>query len=321
MRILFAGSPEIALPSLERVAAEHQIVGVLTNPEAPKGRGLCHACTPVAELAARLLPGVPVLSPARLGPQLRQTVQDLQPELLVVFAYGRIFGPKFLALFPRGSVNVHPSLLPRWRGCSPVPHAIMHQDARTGVTVQRIALQMDTGDILAAQEIDLDGSETTESLSKTAAAVGAALLADVLRQLAAGTEQPRAQNDADASYCVALSKELAAIDWSTDAAAIDARIRAFNPWPVAWTLLNGQRLAIHRSCRCPDLADSGQAPGTIIRIDKSRGIMVQTGNGILALQALQLPGKKLLPYKDFVNGVRNLESARLCSGQTRQEHE
>lgn len=310
MRILFAGSPEIALPALERMAAEHTVVGILTNPDAPKGRGLCHACTPVAELAGRLLPGVPVLSPSKLDADLRSRVSDLQADLLAVFAYGTIFGPKFLALFPKGAINVHPSLLPRWRGCSPIQHAILHRDSHTGVSVQRVALKMDTGDILARQELPLDGSETAGSLSNRAADVGAELLSTVVSAIAAGTERAEPQDESAATYCSMLDKDSARLEWSYPALDISARVRAFNPWPLAWSVLNGQRVSIYQCLALPDEPDSGQAPGTVLRVDKSRGIMVQTGQGCVALQSLQLAGKKNLPFKDFANGVRNLVSSR-----------
>jgi len=310
MRILFAASPEIALPALERVAAEHTIVGVLTNPDAPKGRGLCTACTPVADLARQLLPAVPLFSPARLGPEERAAVAALQADILVVFAYGTIFGPKFLALFPRGAVNVHPSLLPRWRGCSPIQHAILHRDAITGVSVQRVALKMDTGDILARRELLLDASETAASLSDRAAQVGAELLSTVLADIEAGRERSEPQDESAATYCHMLDKESARLDWTAPAVEVAAKVRACNPWPLAWTMLGGQRVSIYQCSVCLSDSDSGKPAGTVLCIDKSRGIMVQTGQGCVALQSLQLAGKKNLPFKDFANGVRNLVSSR-----------
>ncbi|OHD18296.1 MAG: methionyl-tRNA formyltransferase [Spirochaetes bacterium GWD1_61_31] len=318
MRVLFAGSPEIALPSLRRLAAEHQVVGILTNPPAPKGRGLSPAGTPVAELAAEILPGSPVLAPESLGASTRAAIAALRPELLVVYAYGRIFGPKFLALFPRGGINVHPSLLPRWRGCAPIQHAILSRDAVTGLSVQRIALQMDCGDILASREVPLDGSETAASLTETMAGLGAELLATVLASLEAGTERASAQDGSQASYCGPLEKPQACLDWSLPAVELAARVRAFNPWPVAWTLLRGQRLAIHEAAAFLDEAGGEPAlgaaamAGTILNVDKSRGIMVQTGQGRLALRCVQLPGKKALSHREFANGVRDL--AGLCLG-------
>ena len=316
MRILFAGSPEIAVPTLSAISARHRIVGVLTNPPSAKGRGLCLSCTPVADAAAAL--GVPVLSPERLGPAEREAVAALDPELLVVFAYGRIFGPKFMALFPAGGINAHPSLLPRWRGCAPIPYAIMHRDTLTGVSIQRVAPKMDSGAVLARREITLDGIETTENLTALSAELGAGLLASVIDQLEAGTARDEPQDESAATYCCALSKDSGLVDWSLPAPDIDARVRAFHPWPGAWTSLSGERLAII-SARLlagdPPViaadAHSGTQPGTVISVDKSRGIMVQTGTGLLALTRLQLRGKKPMDFRDFANGARGLVGTRL----------
>lgn len=316
MRVLFAGSPEIAVPALAAVAARHQIVGVLTNPPSAKGRGLCLSCTPVADAAATL--GVPILAPERLGPAEREAVAALKPDLLVVFAYGKIFGPKFMALFPAGGINAHPSLLPRWRGCAPIPYAILHRDALTGVSIQRVAPKMDCGDVLARREIPLDGTETTESLTALSATRGAELLAAVLDQLEAGTARGEPQDESAATYCCALSKDSGLVDWSASAPEIDARVRAYYPWPGAWTSLAGERLAVISAQPWPGdsaatagVSGSALEPGTVISVDKSRGIMVQTGTGLLALTRLQLRGKKPMDYKDFANGARGLVGTRL----------
>lgn len=302
VRVLFAGSPEIAVPSLETVAAAADVVGVLTNPPAPKGRGLRPEPTPVALKAAEILPGVPVLEPGRLGPAEREAVAALGPDLLVVFAYGRLFGPKFLSLFPRGGINAHPSLLPRWRGCAPIPYAILSRDQVTGVSVQRLALRMDSGDVLLRETVELDARETTESLSAKAAAAGARLLARAVENAMAGRETPEAQDESQATYSSAISKDDGRVDWSLDALDIDARARAYYPWPGAWTTWNGERLALL------DLEPSGGSsdaePGTVLSVDTPKGIMVQTGQGLVALKRLQLRGKKPLGYKDFLNGAR-----------------
>lgn len=312
MRILFAGSPEIALPSLEALAARHELVGVLTNPAAPRGRGLGLAPTPVAQRVAQLSPSLPILAPERLGPAEREAVAALRPEVLAVFAYGRIFGPKFLSLFPRGGINAHPSLLPRWRGCAPIPYAIMHGDSETGVSVQRVALRMDCGDVLARRVIPLDGTETAGSLSLVAAGLGAELLLEALALIEAGADTGEAQDEAAASYSAAISKDDGLIDWGSGAAAISARARAFDPWPGAWTLLGGERLAVLGLVAYPDEgADSPAEPGTVLQVDKSRGIMVKTGKGLAAITRLQARGKKPLPFRDFANGVRGLPGTRL----------
>ncbi|MCP5453025.1 MAG: methionyl-tRNA formyltransferase [Spirochaetaceae bacterium] len=313
MRVLFAGSPEIAVPALEAIAARHELVGVLTNPPSAKGRGLCFSCTPVAGAADAL--GAPVLSPERLGPAEREAVAALRPELLAVFAYGRIFGPKFMALFPFGGVNAHPSLLPRWRGCAPIPYAILNRDPVTGVCVQRVAPRMDSGDILARREMPLDGRETTESLSAASATVGAELLLEAIAAIEAGAAVGEPQDEAAATYCAALSKDSGLVDWSAPAIDVDARVRAFHPWPGAYTGLGGERLAILATTPYPD--EPGRAEsGTVLAVDKSKGIMVQTGQGLVAVSRLQLRGKKPMDFKDFANGARGLVGTRLDAPPT-----
>jgi methionyl-tRNA formyltransferase len=303
MRILFAGSPGIALPALERAAAEHEVVGVLTNPEAAAGRGLSAARTPVAEAASRL--GLPVLAFGRLGPESRDAVEPLGAELLVSFAYGRVFGPRFLALFPRGGLNIHPSILPRWRGAAPIPYAILNRDSETGVSVQAIAPELDSGDLYAVERIRLDGTETTESLSARAAAIGADLLSRVLADIAAGRASPQPQTG-EPSWCGIVAKEEGAIDWNRSAMEIDARVRAMYPWPLAYTRLRGARLNVLEVRPFPDEPPQGLPPGTVVGLDKARGIMVQSGNGLIALRRLQMQTKKALPYREFANGVRDL---------------
>jgi methionyl-tRNA formyltransferase len=313
VRILFAGSPEIAVPSLEAIADMGDLVGVLTNPPSPQGRGLAVSQTPVALAAGSR--GIPVLSPERLGPAERQLIGTLKPDVLAVFAYGKIFGPKFMACFPLGGINAHPSLLPRWRGPAPIPYAIMHREQVTGVSIQRIAAKLDSGDVLARQEIPLDGTETARSLSGLAASVGARLFVRTLRDIGSGTAIGEAQDESAATWSRVLAKDDGLIDWSAEAADIDAKSRAFQPWPGVYTSLAGQRLAILAMHALPDV-ESGLEPGTVISVDKSRGIMVQTGRGLVALERLQVHGKKAMVYKDFANGARGLVGSRLGSSGT-----
>ena len=366
LRVLFAGSPDIAVPALKAVVAAAQLVGVLTNPESQKGRGGGDATgTPVARATA-LLPGpaVPVLAFEHLGPQSREAVLALAPDLLVSFAYGRIFGPKFLALFPYGGLNVHPSLLPRWRGPTPIPAAILHRDAESGVSVQRIAVAadlgaadlgaappgsgIDSGDILAFERIPLGGRETCASLSETASEVGARLLAKVLADLAAGRELARPQ-EGEVTSSRLLHKDDGLIDWSAGVLDIDAMVRAYDPWPGAFTWLRGQRLAILEALAMPgatwpvaaglEPAAAGPEPaaaglkpvaaglkpaaagpglqprpGTILGLDKSCGLVVQGTDGLMALRRLQLQQRKALAWKEFANGVRDLPGTAFSPG-------
>ncbi|MDR2134309.1 MAG: methionyl-tRNA formyltransferase [Treponema sp.] len=340
MRILFAGSPGIAVPSLEALFAlagdaGFELAGVLTNPDSPRGRSGKPEPTEVGaaaerfseRLAAAGKPPFPALKPARLDAAAREAVSALKPDLLVSFAYGRIFGPKFLALFPLGGINIHPSLLPRYRGATPIPAAILNRESLTGLSIQRLAAEMDSGDILAQENIPLNGRETAGSLGNIAAQKAAELLPRVLGALAAGTAEARPQNHGEATYCSLLSKEDGLIDWSRSAAEIEARVRAFDPWPQTWTTRGGRQLFILRA-GLPDsppagasAADSGEAgfaapsgvlaPGTVLGVDKRQGILIQTGRGVLAARELQYEAKKALDWKAFLNGARDFIGSRL----------
>lgn len=337
MRILFAGSPAIAVPSLRALAAEHDIVGVLTNPDSPRGRGKRLEPTDVGAAAEALLEDrrargaglFPILKPERLGPQAREAVADLRPELLVAVAYGRIFGPKFLALFPRGGINLHPSLLPRYRGSAPIPAAILNRDDETGICVQRLALEMDAGDLLAVERVPLDHTETTESLTAYAAERGAALVDEVVREIAAGTETAVPQNHAQATYCGMLRKEDGLIDWGRSALELDALIRAYFPWPGTYTTQGRQILHIIEARPYPERPDASPAvspasdgepaPGTVVGVDKTAGILVQTGEGRLALRRLQYETKKAMDWRSFLNGARDFIGAALGADPVKAE--
>jgi methionyl-tRNA formyltransferase len=331
MRILFAGSPEIAVPALESLAGpdlEEEgvfLAGVLTNPDTPKGRrgvpeptGVGAAAEVLAEtLAARGKPPPVQLKPPRLDSRARDAAAALTPDLLGSFAYGRIFGPKFLALFPQGGINIHPSLLPKYRGAAPIPAAILGRDRETGITIQRLALEMDAGDILAQECFPLTGRETTGTLSETVAHKGAAMLPEVIRGLLRGTLEGRPQNNGEATYCGLITREEGLLDWTGTSADIDARIRAFTPWPLCRTrpwdrdlyILEGEPLAAAEPGVVP--SGGGAVPGTVLGIDKGRGILIQTGDGVFAARRLQYPAKKALEWRAFLNGVRDFIGSRL----------
>ncbi len=319
MRILFAGTPEIAVPSLQLLNdSQHEVVGVLTAPPRAKGRGRSVLPSPVGAQAERL--GLPILAFESLKAEARQAVAELQPEILVVAAYGKIFGPKFLQLFSAGGINLHPSLLPRHRGPAPIPATILSGDEFAGLSVQRIALEMDAGDLLQQEKRRLDGSETTASLYSWAAERGAELVLLALDQIAKGVETPRPQNHQDASYCHLIQKQDGCIDWSLSAQEIHRRVRAYNPWPGAFTHFKAARLTIWESCIIDEQefhSDDAAAasPGTILQIDRTHGILVQTGKGVLSVLHLQLAGKKALDWKSFVNGHSGL-SGSVLGGDT-----
>lgn len=318
MRVLFAGSPAIAIPAMLAIAAHHQLVGILTNPPSEQGRGSAGKNrgprpTEVAQAAREAFgDAVPMLEPQKLDASIRNEIASLNPDILVSFAYGKIFGPKFLALFPRGGLNIHPSLLPRHRGSSPIQQAILDRDGETGICVQALALEMDTGDLYQVERIPLSHKETAGSLSEICGSLGARMILEVLSSLELGTAQPKPQIG-EATYCRKISKEDGLLDWSLDCLTLDARIRAFDPWPGTYTFLAGQRLNILEAIPLPDIRLLNSVPGTIIGLDKAKGIIVATGNGALALLKLQFATRKALSYKEFANGVRNLEGSVLTS--------
>ena len=317
MRVLFAGSPAIAVPTLLSIAERHEVVGILTNPESAQGRGKEVLPTAIASSAVELFGAfIPILSPERLDAPVRQTVESLAPDILVTFAFGRIFGPKFLGLFPMGGINIHPSLLPRHRGSSPIQQAILDRDGETGVSIQKLALEMDSGDLYAVERIPLTGKETASGLSVLCSEIGAGLAATVLDAIEAGKARVLPQKGKP-TYCRKIAKEDGLIDWALPSLDIDARIRAFDPWPGTYSFLNGQRLNILEAAPYPENgAEAGEAlpkpaHGTIIGVDRQRGIMVRTGDGSIALRKLQFSSRKVLPFKDFANGFRDLSGLRL----------
>lgn len=303
MRILFAGTPDIAVPCLTALAGAHE-VEALTNPDAPSGRGTSLTAPPVKARALEL--GLRVHQPVKLDAAARALFEG-RFDLLVSFAYGKIFGPLFLGLFPQGGLNVHPSLLPRWRGPSPLAAAILARDGRTGITVQRLAPQMDSGDTVTTRERALDGTETTGSLTAWAAAAAPELLLKAIAEVEAGTAGVP-QDETRATYCRLISKEEGLLDWSLPAAELDARIRAYDPWPGAFTVWNGQRLTLKRSSL---IVSSGTGAPGLVAVDKSNGILIQTGSGQLAVRELQLSGRKSLDFRSFLNGNPALIGSRL----------
>lgn len=317
MRILFAGTPALAVPSLTGAARAHEVLAVLTSPDQPSGRGRELSCSPVKEAAVQL--GLGVLQPEKLDDPFVEQVRALSPELLVVAAYGKIFRPSFLALFPSGGINVHPSLLPRYRGPSPITATILAGDARAGVTIQRVARRFDTGDILAQESLPLKGNETTASLSELCAVKGAELLAGVLAQMAAGTLPPgRAQDEAAATYCGTIRKEDGVVRWEEPAVVIERKVRAFDPWPRMSTTFRAESLLLLKSHVYPGTLgeEPGRPewpgePGAVLAADRSHGLLVRTGLGILAVERLQLQFKKPLDWRSFMNGHPGFVGTRL----------
>jgi len=319
VRVLFAGSPDIAVPAMKALAASsHTVVGVLTNPESKIGRGLKVGGTPVAEAASRLWGGaIPTFTFETLKAEARAAVEACKADILVSFAYGHIFGPKFMALFPKGGINVHPSLLPRWRGSSPIQHAILAMDGETGISIQTIAPEMDTGELLIVQSFHLTGNERAGALSEYCARLAAPMVVEALDSIEEGRAQLRPQIG-EPTYCGKISKADGRLDWGRSSRELDARIRAFDPWPGAYTTLRDERLSILETEPfdefVPPDADghvTNSVPGTIIAVVAQKGIVVKTGRGYLAVRRLQLATRKAVSFREFANGVRGLVGTEL----------
>ena len=307
LRILFAGTPDIALFSLDALLEDSgrdwTIAGVLTNPDAPRGRGRRLMPSPVK--ARALEAGLPVLQPGRLDAAAREQVAALAPDLLVVVAYGRIFGPRFLALFPKGGVNVHPSLLPRHRGPSPLQAAILAGDTETGVTIQYLAEEMDAGDIILQESVALSQTTTVAELHDDLGARGARLLVQAVRSIARGTADSHPQDHRLATYCTKLDREAGALSWTEPAEEIDRRVRALTPWPgvrCRWGETPLQLTATQLPPADAPAPDADVAPGTVVAVDSALGILVQTTDGLLAVHRLKQQARKELDFRDFVNG-------------------
>ena len=316
IKVLFAGSPDAARLTLEGLyeaqsACGFEIAGVLSNPPSAKGRHKDLIPTPVAAFAAEK--GLPVFTPEHLDGAARDAIRPLGADLLVCFAYGHIFGPKFLALFPLGGINLHPSALPKYRGCTPVPAAIINRDKETAVTIQTLGLKMDEGDILAQTKVELKGTETGQSLLNYSAEEGARLICQVIKQTASEGKLPQGKpQEGEASYTGIITKEDARINWKESAEVIAAKIRAYYPQPACWCMENGSPLKILEALPAAENpAANAAASGQVYEFSKTDGILIKTGEGVLVVKQLQRQGKNAMDYKNFMNGARNFIGAVL----------
>lgn len=301
LRIIFAGTPDFAARHLDALlSSEHQVVGVFTQPDRPAGRGKKLMPSPVKVLAEEK--GVPVFQPGSLRPQEnQQLVADLQADIMVVVAYGLIL-PKAVLDMPRlGCINVHGSLLPRWRGAAPIQRSLWAGDAQTGVTIMQMDVGLDTGDMLHKLSCPITADDTSGSLYDKLADLGPQGLLHTLAQLAAGTAKPEVQDEALVTYAEKLSKEEARVDWSLSAAQLERCIRAFNPWPMSYIVIDEQPVKIWQASVIN--TPTSAAPGTILEANR-QGIQVATGEGILNLLSLQPAGKKAMGVQDLLNSRR-----------------
>ena len=298
LAVVFAGTPDFALPSLDAIAASrHHLVAVCTQPDRRSGRGQRFAASPVKERALAL--GLPVLQPATLRDgAARDALAAFAPEVMVVVAYRLLLPPAILELPREGCLNVHASLLPRWRGAAPIARAIMAGDAKTGVCIMRMEAGLDTGPVMLRREVEIGARETAGELESRLADLGGSAIVESLDGLAAGRASCEPQDPARATYAAKLAKSEARLDWREPAGVLDRRIRALNPRPVAETTLDGAQLRIYEAEVVA--APAGPVPGTILGAD-AKGIIVMTGDQALALSRVQLPGRRPVTASQLAN--------------------
>ena len=296
MKIVFMGTPDFAVPSLQALLdAGHEVCAVYTQPDKPQGRKQVLTAPPVKELALRH--GIPVYQPATLkNEEVQQKLRALAPEVIIVVAYGKLLPKAVLDIPPRGCINVHGSLLPRWRGAAPIQWSVIAGDEKAGVTTMQMAEGLDTGDMLLTYETEIGARETAGKLFDRLAQAGAELLLETLEKLDSITPQP--QDDSRSCYAHMLDKQMAVIDWAKSAHEIDCLIRGLNPWPVALTTLSGARLKIYAA---EPVSGTGR-PGEVLVSDPKKGLVVACGEGALALREVQLVGGKRMKCADFLRG-------------------
>ncbi len=301
-KIIFAGTPEFAAKSLAALLnTPHEIIAVYTQPDRPAGRGQKLAASPVKQLALQY--NLPVLQPNTLKtPVEQEKLQSFNADLMIVAAYGLILPAAVLQAPRLGCLNIHASLLPRWRGAAPIQRAILAGDHETGITLMQMDEGLDTGAMLVKASCPILASDTSESLHDRLAELAATTLISALENILASKIKAETQDSSQATYASKISKEEGKIDWQKDALSIDRQIRAFNSWPVAYTALNEQHLRILEAKALSE--DNTGAPGTIMAISKS-GLDVATGQGILRLLKVQLPGSKALAIADFLNARKD----------------
>ena len=305
MRVVFMGTPDFAVPSLQALLdAGHEVAAVYTQPDKPQGRKQILTAPPVKELA--LAHGIPVFQPDTLKKEEEQArLRELAPEVIIVVAYGKLLPKAVLDIPPRGCINVHGSLLPRWRGAAPIQWAVIAGDEKAGVTTMLMAEGLDTGDMLLTSETPVGARETAGELFDRLAQAGAELLIETLVQL--NDIIPRHQDDAESCYAHMLDKKMAVIDWSKSARELDCLVRGLNPWPIALTSLAGERLKVYAA----EPADGCGEPGTVLEADPKKGLTVACGEGALTLTEIQLVGGKRMKATDFLRGHAVEKGSRL----------
>jgi methionyl-tRNA formyltransferase len=302
-RVVFMGSPDFALPTLQALAKNYHLTGVVTQPDRPAGRGRKMTPPPVKVLAQEL--DLPVIQPPRVRePEAMAQIREWRPDVIVVAAFGQILKTDLLELPPHGCVNVHASLLPRWRGAAPINAAILHGDSQTGITIMKMDPGMDTGPIISTQAIPIEPDDTAGSLSVKLAQLGADLLVETLPTYLSGELQPQPQPEDETliTYAPRIQKAEGELDFSESAETLSRRVRAFQPWPGTFTRWKEQRLKIHRA-----QAVDTPSPGTGIRTIFEGRPAIGAAEGLFVLDEVQPSGKKSMPGEVFLRGARDWE--------------
>lgn len=300
LKIIFAGTPHFAATALQKLLEDkYCVVAVLTQPDRPAGRGMKMVASPVKQLAERH--GLPVLQPPTLkSAESQQQLEALQADVMVVAAYGLLLPAEVLRIPRHGCLNIHASLLPRWRGAAPIQRAVLAGDAETGVTIMQMDVGLDTGCMLLKKSCRIGDDDTAQTLHDRLADIGAEAIVEVLAGLGSGKHTPEKQDDTLATYAAKLTKSEAQIDWAQDAIQLQRAIRAYNPFPVAHTTLNDMPVKVWQASLSRQQVTA--APGTVLDVEKD-GIVVACGSGALRLEVLQRPNAKAMPAAQFINGV------------------
>lgn len=300
-RVAYFGTPRFAVPTLQRLlASTHDVVAVVTQPDRPRGRGQRVSPSPVKEIA--VAHHVPVFQPTAMRDHMwLESLQALQPDIGVVAAYGRILPQVLLDVPPLGMINVHASLLPRWRGAAPIHRAVLAGDAVTGVTIMRVVLALDAGPMLASTQVPIGAADTSETLEMTLSRVGADLLVDTLDKLVAGNVTEVEQDASLVTYAARLERSESVIDWARPAAVVDRQIRGLQPWPLATGRLADRAVALLHSA-ISDRTLSSAIPGTIIHADAD-GLHIACAPGAVVVTHVKPEGRRAMSVRDFLNGT------------------
>jgi methionyl-tRNA formyltransferase len=306
VRILFAGTAEIGVETLRALAQSFDVGLVLTNADKPQGRSKKLIASPIKVEAINL--DIPILQPDRLRGDVLRDVASYNCDVLICFAYGKIFGPKFLSMFKGGCYNIHPSKLPQFRGSSPIQFAILKELKKTAISIQKLSLEVDSGDILSAIDLELSDDETTLSLTKKVAKASAPFAVDTFTKLTKGEIEITPQ-EGEISFAPQFKKQDATIDWQMSASEISAQIRAFTPWPKASTTYKDKTLFLTGVHSISD--ETYENPGLVIEKRKKEGLVIACKKGSIIINRLQIQGKKEMDFTSFINGNSEIISSKL----------